>query len=306
MHADTDITVGQAASLPADGSLAITGQHAARPNTGDRRRRRWSWRLSRWLHGLVVGTIAAEFLLGIRMTPLVAERPRGQTIELAAACEPILPPPSVAMIAGLDDPRPDSTTIIADEIASQSRAIAPQLAQELLDPAATSPTASAWLQQRMLDEIAAAERVSLAEQRQRLAQLGQQLQNISTPESVDAINGQVGALLGASGRASQPAAEPVAGDFDHDTAQFHDVKRTENAAGGFDYVAVLVDSAGRTMETSLTEAEGAQLYKTFEIIKANPLLERIYRGAVMSLIDKLMRPGSPPTEPAAKASGTDR
>ena len=53
--------------------------------------------------------------------------------------------------------------------------------------------------------------------------------------------------------------------------------------------SVLLDAAGRTRETELTAAEGEQLYKTWELIKANPLLEKVYRGIVMQLLDKLDR-----------------
>jgi hypothetical protein len=239
------------------------------------------------MHALLLGLIAAELLAGIPLSPLVAERYANEQIELTAVAEPA---PPLATVAGLFDERPTADEITADEIARQTAAVTPTLARELLDPAATTAAAAHWVQQRMLDEIAAADRLSVSENQERLAQLGQQLEQISSPESVDAVSSKLNTLLGTSGRATQPAAEPVAGEFDHDTAQLYDVKRSENAGGGYDYVAVLLDAAGRTMESTLTQAEGEQLYKTFELMKANPLLERIYRGVVMSLLDKLLRP----------------
>jgi hypothetical protein len=61
--------------------------------------------------------------------------------------------------------------------------------------------------------------------------------------------------------------------------------------GKFKYTAVLIDSAGRTQETEMNAAEGESAFKTFELIKQNPLLERVYRGVVMSLLDKMLKPG---------------
>jgi hypothetical protein len=262
--------------------------------TKDRARRTWSWRLSRWLHGLIVGAIAAELLAGVPLSPLIPQRPLGEQIELTITQEAVQPAVSLTRLAISEEDRPTADEIAAAEIERQAReAIGPELAAELIDAgSAPSPVASHWVQQRMLDEIAAAQQASTEDRHRRLAQLGQQLENISSAESVDAAAGRLANLLGTGRRATQPAAEPVSGDFDLDSAQLHDVKRTENASGGYDYVAVLLDSAGRTMESSLTEIEGAQLYGTFEIMKANPLLERVYRGVVMALLDKLTRPGA--------------
>lgn len=278
-----------AAELPV---VQVGDAAATQGDAAERFRRRWSWRLSLLLHTSALAALFGAFLVEVSLSPPLV----GGQSQLAAVAQHEAVPPLIVMIAGMNDERPSAAELADAEIDRLAREAPPaELARELLDPAAgASPAAAAWVQQRMLDEIAAAERTSTAEQQQRLAQLGQQLERISAPDSVDAINGKLGALLGTTGRATQPAAEPVAGDFDFDTAQLHDVKRTEKAGGGYDYVAILLDAAGRTMDSSLTEAEGEQLYKTFEIIKANPLLERIYRGVVMSLVDKLARPASAP------------
>ena len=69
--------------------------------------------------------------------------------------------------------------------------------------------------------------------------------------------------------------------------------------GSFKYIAIMIDSDGRTLETEMTAAEGESAYKTFELIKQNPLLERVYRGVVMSLLDKLMRGSAGPAAPRA-------
>ncbi len=49
-------------------------------------------------------------------------------------------------------------------------------------------------------------------------------------------------LLGGTDRATAPAAEPVAGEFEIESAQLHDVRREETADGEFRYLVVLVDS----------------------------------------------------------------
>jgi len=252
----------------------------------ERLRRKWGWRWSGGLHAVAACAILAELLLGIPLSPPIAEPPAARQIEVVAVDEP--PRAPQATIVLLAEERPTAAEIVAEEIAQQTAAAVPPFARDLLDPAAPpTPAASAWVQQRILDELAAANRLSTEDKNLLLAQLGERLTQISTPDSIDEVNSKLAAILGTSGRATQPAAEPVAGEFDYDTAQLHDVKRTENAAGGFDYVAVLLDAAGRTADSALTGAEGEQLYKTFQIIKGNPLLERVYRGVVMALMDKL-------------------
>jgi hypothetical protein len=82
----------------------------------------------------------------------------------------------------------------------------------------------------------------------------------------------------------------VAGDFDFDSAQLHDMRREMREDGTFKYTAILLDAEGRTQETEMTATEGESAYKTFELMKQNPLLERLYRGVVMSLLDKVLRP----------------
>ena len=44
----------------------------------------------------------------------------------------------------------------------------------------------------------------------------------------------------------------------------------------------------------MEEEEGKQAYETFELIKSNPLLERVYRGLMMSLLEKLMKDSAGP------------
>jgi hypothetical protein len=104
---------------------------------------------------------------------------------------------------------------------------------------------------------------------------------------VDQIAASLKGWLGTSERATRPADEPVAGDFDFSTAQLHDVRR-DDSGDAIRYTAILLDAAGRTTESELTPAEGESVYRVMQLMKDNPLLERVYRGVVLSLLDKLM------------------
>ena len=58
--------------------------------------------------------------------------------------------------------------------------------------------------------------------------------------------------------------------------------------GGFRYVTVLLDAQGRTVETEVSQQEGEPVYELMQRIKANPLLEQVYRQIVMPLLDQLV------------------
>jgi hypothetical protein len=192
-----------------------------------------------------------------------------------------------------------STEALAHEAIEQlaREAVPPELRADLLDeqrPADPASVAGRWVQARVIAEVAAAEKLSQEDKFQQLQALSGQLDGISTAESVEAVTARLAALLGTDSRAQQPAAETVQGKFDFDTAQMHDVKRSGDGRGGFDYVGVLLDAEGHTMETPLPAAEGEQLFKVMELMKSNPLLERIYRSVVMSLLDKALQPAASP------------
>jgi hypothetical protein len=248
------------------------------------------------LFGMLAGIVVALWLLPL--PGLVASR----QIELAATLRQPAPQPPLLLLA--TSPTDPSAAALAEaEFARLSAAaIPPELRADILDgnrPLDASAAASEWVLAQMRDEIARAERLSQGEQLARLQSLTGQLNRIASEDSVDAVTGRLAGLLGTEDRAQQPAAQPVAGEFDFGTAQVHDVKRSEPQPGQFEYVAILLDAQGRTMETPLSPAEGEQLYQVMELVKANPLLGRIYRGLVMSLLDKVMKPAAGPTLPAA-------
>jgi hypothetical protein len=257
--------------------------------------RRWKWskRISFCLHSLVVGSVVTECLLLVAL-PIPVEPPARQIVLHAPPlAEPTLQPVEINAYT----PHPDNW--LAKEAVDISHLEAAQADPrwELLNdpdldarPAAEQLAASSFLEERLRQAIEDAEAKSAEENLERLKTLTGQLNEVSTEESVADITAQLGKLLGASPRASEPAKEPVAGEFEIDTAQLHDVRREELADGTFKYTAILIDAAGRTQETELSAAEGESAYRTFELIKQNPLLERVYRGIVMSLLDKMLRP----------------
>ncbi len=258
------------------------------------RRWRWSWRSSFWLHSILVSTVLMECLLVVAV-PMPAG-PAAEQIVLVAAplAEPQEPPP-----VEINAFTPNTQNWLAEEAVDTSQVEAAQgdprwerLTEADLDQRSPQEKAAAsdFLAARVMDSIAEAEKHSDEENLQRLKQLTRQLNDGSTAESIAQVTTQISKFLGTGPRASEPAKEPVAGDFEIDTAQLHDVRREMLSDGTFKYIAILIDAAGRTNETEMPAAEGESAYKTFELIKQNPLLERVYRGVVMSLLDKVLKP----------------
>lgn len=164
-------------------------------------------------------------------------------------------------------------------------------------PAAMLPTSdeapgqsiAEYVEQRIEQVQRETEAADTEDSLKRLQQLSGQLQQASSAESVKQLSGQLNRWLGNSARASAPPTEKPEGPFDYSTAQLHDVLRKETAAGQFEYRSVLIDSAGRTIEVPTSEEEGARLYRIWELIKKNPLLETVYRQVVMGLLDSLTK-----------------
>lgn len=144
------------------------------------------------------------------------------------------------------------------------------------------------VRERIDERIGESEARSDAENLQRLDELAERLSGISSKSSIDAMTDAFHSLMGTQSRATEPAAEPIGGDFDSDSAQFHDVHREPRADGSFEYFAVLIDANGRITEVSMNAADGERLYVTMQKIKENPLLERVYRRMMMPLLDQML------------------
>lgn len=273
----------------------MTSLVISRPCRSGRRSADWVRLRSGWIASCAVHFVGA--IAGFVFALWFAAQPAGYEIlstELAATATRAVPePPQVLLI---QEPSPPTVAeLAAAEIARLSaNAVPPELQADLLHPGQLDPDSASgqWVAARMLAEIARAEQLSDGEQLARLKTLTSQLNRISTADSVTELSGQLASLLGTEARAVQPAGEPIAGEFDFNTAQVHDVRRLEPEPGKFDYVAILLDAKGHTLETTLSPIEGEQLFKVMELVKANPLLERIYRGVVLSLLDKMLKPAA--------------
>lgn len=114
------------------------------------------------------------------------------------------------------------------------------------------------------------------------------LEQLATPQSIDEVGAKVRSAMSLPERAVAPAEAPIVGPFDFDTAQFHDVVREPGESGGWRYRSVLVDAAGRTLETELDADEGESAYETMRMIKSSPLGEALYRSLVMPMLDQLI------------------
>jgi hypothetical protein len=144
------------------------------------------------------------------------------------------------------------------------------------------------------------------EKLQQLDKLSERLTQVSSEASIDSLGQALQGLLGTTPRAQQPAENPSVGGFDYNTAQFHDVKRHPVDGGGYRYLAVLLDAQGRTTEVAMSEEEGQRLYATLERIKANPLLERVYRQIVMPLMDQILAGARKAAESGRRAESREQ
>ena len=111
----------------------------------------------------------------------------------------------------------------------------------------------------------------------------------SSDASIDEMTDQFHNWLALSPRAVEPSPSVDDGEFDFDSAQLHDVRRHVDELGEITYIFVLLDAQGRTHEMSLNEEEGKIGYELMQRVKANPLLEKLYRQIVMPLLDRLIQ-----------------
>jgi hypothetical protein len=144
------------------------------------------------------------------------------------------------------------------------------------------------VERRIRDLLSRQEPRSNEEKLSQLDKATQRLSRLSTDESLDELAGTFRDWLALSPRAVHPVAAAAEGEFDFDSAQVHDVWRQVDESGQVTYVAVLLDAAGRTHEMTLEEDQGGPLFEIMQRVKANPLLEKIYRQILMPLLDRLV------------------
>jgi hypothetical protein len=142
------------------------------------------------------------------------------------------------------------------------------------------------------------------EQTRELEALARRLSNVSSGQSVEQLSDALAPWLGVDqSRATEPAEAQDEEPFDPETAQVSDVLKQQTGES-VQYVAVLVDAKGRTLETPLDEADGEALYDVFVLMRKFPLLEAVYRKTVMGLLDKLIeeQPPEDPSQPSGNES----
>ena len=180
---------------------------AAGPRSLERKRWRRSWRLSATLQICVAATVVLQLMLAMSFAVPVTGGPR--QIEIAAVLERDENEQAAALA---DLPIQIHNDATAEQIARiAAHAVSPQLEEQLLaarDPAGEA-VATAWVQQRVAGEIAAAEKLSREEQLQQLEQLTGTLNRVSSAEAVEAIASRLQTLLGTETRAKSPPRNPL-------------------------------------------------------------------------------------------------
>ena len=139
--------------------------------------------------------------------------------------------------------------------------------------------------------VARVQELPKPKQLNRLEQVGKRLNQVSSEQSVDELADKFQQWLGYESRASEPQPEAADQLFDYQTAQLHDVLRKPAGGPPPRYTAVLLDAKGRTMQIAMGESEGEAVFELMQRIKANPLLDRIYRRIAMPLLDKFINTG---------------
>lgn len=116
-----------------------------------------------------------------------------------------------------------------------------------------------------------------------------QLEKMPAEHATKALEKVVDFLEARSDRAKEARREVSPDQFDADSAQIDSCERIakdEKDGGGWRYVATLVDANGNSMKVELPESEGASTWRTMQMLKENPVMNAIYRNAVMPLLDR--------------------
>lgn len=142
-----------------------------------------------------------------------------------------------------------------------------------------------WLRD-IKQQISQAEARGDKENIERLKRLTEELNRSSSTKSVEEMSEYFGGIFGK--RASAPVQSASVEEFDVATAQIHEVQRESDGGSGYVYTLVMVDAKGVTQQIDIDPENGERLYKTMKLIKSNPLLERIYRGILMGILDQVL------------------
>ncbi len=175
-----------------------------------------------------------------------------------------------------------------------------------LEAPVANESLSQLARKRLEIETKRAEALDSEEQFQKLQAASKRLSQLSSDKSVGEMSGQLRKVFDLPERAAQPAADADENDrFDPESAQLHNVLKEVSDDGQDRYVAVLLDAQGLTSKFPLSEDEGKKLYRMMQLIKSNPLLERVYRELAMPLLDQLLKK-SPDEKQGTTKPHTDR
>lgn len=233
------------------------------------------------LHAIAIGT--AAWLAAMWVSPI--ESLTSPPMEIEGAFRETLSVDQNFRIRGdRSEDTIDPLTLSADDRRWEN-AIADQRPAVERDPA--GQTAESTFIQRQIDRsIETAKHRTGQENLDRLSRLSQRLSQESKSETVDQMANFLGGVT--KTRAERPIENPSGKSIDASTAQLHDVVRTIDGDGRKNYRLILIDAEGITDEVDIDPETGEQLYRTMRLIKANPLLEKVYRKIVMGIMDSVL------------------
>ena len=187
------------------------------------------------------------------------------------------PPSSAGLSASTSASQPAATP-------SQSQAKSPPPA----DPGPAGDVPKEQIEASLESQIKQAERLPDEKKLSELEKNLQRLNSIADPESVQQTSATIAESLGLDSDQYAPKPTPAEGEFDVQSAQISDVRRSQSDDGTWQYDSVMVDAEGRTMRVPMTAAEGASLYDTFEMMKHYPMAKGVYQSVVMPMIQKML------------------
>lgn len=155
-------------------------------------------------------------------------------------------------------------------------------------PEATASAESKTFLQKQIDRsIQSSQQRSSEDNLDRLSQLSRDLRRNSRAQSIDEMAGFLGGMV--PKRVTTPVEDSESRPFEAETAQLHDVLKSDGADGKVQYTAVMIDAHGVLRSVEMDAETGKQLYRTMQLIRSNPLLEQVYRKIVMGILDQVLK-----------------
>jgi type IV secretory pathway VirB10-like protein len=207
--------------------------------------------------------------------------------------------PTAAAKSGVIAAEPKSVQESLADLDGNLPGAAQQSASRVPPPANDVPTQQ--IESSLRSAIDSAATVSEERKLSELERNVRRLEQVASERSLAEVGEAIRSATGLEERASVPAAQAVGGNFDFDSAQFHDVSRQTDNDGKWVYRSILIDAKGRTIEVDLSESEGKTAYETMQMVKVSPFAETIYRSMVMPMLDKLIPPVIPNSDSKSSA-----